>query len=122
MVCGGQLLSVSDRAMLSLAATRATDSAIQAVDLAFRAAGSASIYTNTRLERCLRDVRTVGHHIAVARPNYEPVGQALLGFDMRATSLMRADERFACQPGPRRAWLSAPRLAVWIEPGSRSDG
>jgi alkylation response protein AidB-like acyl-CoA dehydrogenase len=94
VVCAGELLSVRDRAMLSLAATHATNSAIQAVDLAFRAAGSASIYTHTRLERCLRDVRTVGHHIAVARPNYELVGQALLGFDMHATSLMRADERF----------------------------
>lgn len=68
--------------MLSLAATHATNSAIQAVDLAFRAAGSASIYTNTRLERCLRDARTAGHHIAAALPNYELVGQALLGLDM----------------------------------------
>jgi alkylation response protein AidB-like acyl-CoA dehydrogenase len=94
VVCAGDLLSVRNRAMLSLAATQATKSAIQAVDLAFGAAGSASIYTTTRLERCLRDVRTVGHHIAVARPNYELVGQALLGADMRATSLMRADERY----------------------------
>jgi alkylation response protein AidB-like acyl-CoA dehydrogenase len=94
VVGAGEPLGVRDRAMLSLAATHAANSAIQAVDLAFRAAGSASIYTNTRLERCLRDVRTVGHHIAVARPNYELVGQAMLGFDMRATSLMRADERF----------------------------
>jgi indole-3-acetate monooxygenase len=87
-------LSVQDRASLSLAATHATQGAIEAVDLAFRAAGSAAIRTGTRLERCLRDVRTVGHHIAVAWPNYELVGQALLGFDMRLTSLMRADERY----------------------------
>ena len=94
IVSAGGLLSVSDRAMLSLASTHAASSAIQAVDLAFSAAGSASIYTRTRLERCLRDVRTIGHHIAVARPNYELVGQALLGFDMNPTPLMRADERY----------------------------
>jgi len=94
VVAAGALLSIDDRAMLALAATHAANSAIQAVDLAFGAAGTASIYTKTRLERCLRDVRTVGHHIAVARPNYELVGQALLGHDMHATSLLRADERY----------------------------
>jgi len=94
IVSAGRLLSVSDRAMLSLASTHAASSAIRAVDLAFSAAGSAAIYTRTRLERCLRDVRTVGHHIAVARPNYELVGKALLGFDMSPTPLMRADERY----------------------------
>jgi alkylation response protein AidB-like acyl-CoA dehydrogenase len=115
MACDGQLLGVEDRALLSLAATQATDSAIQAVDLAFRAAGSASIYTNTRLERCLRDVRTVGHHIAVARPNYELVGQALLGFDMRATSLMRADERFERQSEAPEG-LPAGSVIGWFGP------
>lgn len=43
IVCDGRLLGVSDRAMLSLASTHAASSAIQAVDLAFSAAGSASI-------------------------------------------------------------------------------
>jgi len=94
VVCRDGQLGVPDRAVLSLAATHATASAIEAVDLAYRAAGSAAIYTGTRLERCLRDVRTVGHHIAVAWPNYELVGQALLGFDISLTSLMRADERY----------------------------
>jgi indole-3-acetate monooxygenase len=112
VVTSGELLGVGDRAMLSLAATHATDSAIQAVDLVFRAAGSASIYTHNRLERCLRDVRTVGHYITVARPNYELVGQALLGFDMRATSLMRRDERYQPPPSSLTDAASAPEVVV----------
>ncbi|HLY47297.1 MAG TPA: acyl-CoA dehydrogenase family protein [Stellaceae bacterium] len=94
IVTAGKQLAVGDRAMLSLAATHATSSAIEAVDLACRAAGSASLYTNSKLERCQRDVRAAGTHIAVAYPNYELVGQALLGFNMRMTTLMRADERY----------------------------
>jgi indole-3-acetate monooxygenase len=94
MVTAGKQLAVGDRAMLSLAATHATNSAIEAVDLTCRAAGSTSLYTTSRLERCQRDVRAVGSHIAVAYPNYELVGQALFGFDMRMSTLMRADERY----------------------------
>jgi indole-3-acetate monooxygenase len=94
VVSAGKQLDVRDRAMMSLAATQATNGAITAVDLACRAAGSASLYTASLLERCQRDVRAVGTHIAVAYPNYELVGQALLGFDMRLTTLMRADERY----------------------------
>jgi indole-3-acetate monooxygenase len=93
-VSAGTQLGVRDRAMLSLAATHAANSAIEAVNLACRAAGSASLYTAPGLERCQRDVRAVGTHIAVAYPNYELVGQALLGFDMRMTSMMRMDERY----------------------------
>jgi alkylation response protein AidB-like acyl-CoA dehydrogenase len=88
-------LGIVHRATLFLASTQATQAAAQVVDLMYTAGGSASIYAHTGLERCLRDVRTVSHHIAVAAGNYEMVGQALLGFDMRMTPLLRMDDRSA---------------------------
>ena len=98
-VVAGETPGVAQRVLLFLAATQAAQTAIQAVDLMYNAAGSASIYEHTGLDRCLRDIRTAGHHIAVASGNYEMVGQALLGFDMRGTPLMRMDDRGATAAG-----------------------
>jgi indole-3-acetate monooxygenase len=92
-VVASETLSIAQRALLFLAATQASQAATQAVDLMYTAGGSASIYANTGLERCLRDIRTASHHIAVAPGNYEMVGQALLGFDMSTTPLLRMDDR-----------------------------
>jgi alkylation response protein AidB-like acyl-CoA dehydrogenase len=94
VVTAGELLTVTQRAMLWLAATQATTAAMQAIDLMFRAGGSASIYTSSPLERCVRDIRTAGQHVSVVPSNYEMVGQALLGFDMR-TTLLAVDDRGA---------------------------
>jgi len=93
VVCAGGRLSVTQRAMLWLAATQATTAATQAVDLMFSAGGTASIYANAGLERCLRDIRTAGQHITLVPSNYEMAGQALLGFDMRTTPLLAMDDR-----------------------------
>jgi indole-3-acetate monooxygenase len=93
VVSTGDKLDVAQRAMLWLAATQATSAATQAVDLMFSAGGSASVYANTGLERCLRDIRTAGQHVVVVPSNYEMVGQALLDFDMRSTLLLAMDDR-----------------------------
>ena len=63
IVSAGRPLTAGDRAMLFLASTHTATSAIEALDLAFSAAGSAAIYTRIRLDRCLRDVRAVGHYM-----------------------------------------------------------
>jgi hypothetical protein len=42
-----------------------------------------STYTNSRLDRCFRDVRMVTHHIQVAPSNTEMVGQYLLGLGLQ---------------------------------------
>jgi indole-3-acetate monooxygenase len=89
----GDALSTAQRAMLWLAATQATTSATQAVDLMFSACGSASVYANAGIERCLRDIRTAAQHIVVVPSNYEMAGQALLGLDMRKTPLLALDDR-----------------------------
>jgi alkylation response protein AidB-like acyl-CoA dehydrogenase len=92
VVTAGNTLSLKQRVMLWLAATQATTAATQAVDLMFSAGGSASVYANSGLERCVRDIRAAGQHVTVAPGNYETAGQAFLGFDMSAT-LFAIDDR-----------------------------
>jgi indole-3-acetate monooxygenase len=83
------------RATLLLAATQAARAAIQTVDLMFSAGGSASLYASSRMERCLRDIRTAGQHAAVVPANYEMFGQASLGLDVSANPVLRMDDRSA---------------------------
>lgn len=92
-VSAGRPLAIEQRAMLWLAATEANAAATKAAELMFSAGGSASLYAATGLERCLRDIRTAGQHVVLVPSNYELVGQALLGQDMRATILLAMDER-----------------------------
>src|SRR5256712_12597603 len=72
-------LSDDLRASIRLASTHAAQSAAEAVDLMFNAAGTTSIYVSSRLERCFRDVHVATQHIAVAPSNIEMVGQYVLG-------------------------------------------
>jgi indole-3-acetate monooxygenase len=64
-------------AMLALA--QATACAAQAVDEILDAAGTASVFEGSRLERCSRDIRMVPRHFVVGPSNFEMVGQYLLG-------------------------------------------
>ena len=75
---------VSDEltARIRLANAHAAQSAAEAVDLLFSAAGTSSIVASNRLERCLRDVQVVRQHAAVERANIEMVGQYLLGLGL----------------------------------------
>jgi indole-3-acetate monooxygenase len=92
-VCAGHTLSVPQRAMLWLASTHAANTAKQATELMFSAGGSASPYTSSGLERCVRDIHAAGQHVTLAPPNYAMAGQALLGSDMRSTLLLLMDDR-----------------------------
>ena len=89
----GQTLTLAQRAALWLASTHAVNTAKEATELMFSAGGSASPYTSNGLERCVRDIHAVAQHIIVAAPNYQMVGQAFLGADMRATPLLSLDDR-----------------------------
>lgn len=91
----GEIPSIMQRATLFLAATQATQAAIQTVDLMFSAGGSASLYASGRMERCLRDIRTAGQHTAVVPANYEMFGQASLGLDVSGNPVLRVDDRSA---------------------------
>ena len=86
-------MSIAQRAMLWLASTHAANAAKEVTELMFSAGGSASPYTSSGLERCVRDIHAAVQHITVAPANYQMAGQALLGSDMRATVLLFMDDR-----------------------------
>jgi alkylation response protein AidB-like acyl-CoA dehydrogenase len=75
-------LSDDLRAAIRLAGAHAAQTAAEAVDLMFNAAGTTGIYTSSRLERCFRDVHVATQHINVAPSNIEMVGQHLLGLGL----------------------------------------
>ena len=76
-------LSDDLRARSRLASAHAAQSAAEAVDLMFNAAGTTSIYASSRLEHCFRDVHVVTQHFAVAPSNIEMVGQYFLGLSLQ---------------------------------------
>jgi len=95
VVTAEETLSVTQRATMWLASTHATNVAKQATELMYSPGGATSAYTSSGLERCLRDVHAAGQHLTLASTNYEMVGQALLGSDMRLTPLLVRDDRSA---------------------------
>jgi alkylation response protein AidB-like acyl-CoA dehydrogenase len=66
-----------------LASTNATHSAMKAVDIVYELAGSNSLYTSSRLERCFRDVHMPSHHAIASQSHYEMVGQYMLGHGLQ---------------------------------------
>jgi alkylation response protein AidB-like acyl-CoA dehydrogenase len=80
-------LGPEERALVRLAATQATHASAQAVDLAYRAGGSTSIYAKSALQRCFRDVHVATQHGMVAEPTFALAGRVLLGLPTDATQL-----------------------------------
>jgi len=78
---GTTTIDLPQRALLRLAASHATNSAVQVVDAMYTAAGGTAIYANHPLQRCLRDVHVATQHMMVAQPTYELTGRVLLGID-----------------------------------------
>ncbi len=72
-------LSLRHKADVLLAMTHAVQSAVQAVELMYRVAGTSGIYTRSPLERYFRDVQVLRHHAFGAESRYETVGQVYLG-------------------------------------------
>ena len=66
-------------ATLRLAGAQAALNATKAVDLIYDWAGTSSVYTSSRIERCFRDVHVVSHHVNISPVSFEMVGQYLLG-------------------------------------------
>jgi alkylation response protein AidB-like acyl-CoA dehydrogenase len=93
VVSSGHVLSPAQRARLWLASTHAASSAKQAAELMFDAGGSASPYTSSGLERCVRDIHAACQHVTLAQPNYEMAGQVFLGADVRSIPLLLMDNR-----------------------------
>lgn len=77
----GQETTLEQRARCRLAASFATDSARQAIDLMYRAGGTTSSKRTHRLARCWRDLQVVGQAASVAPEWYGLSGKALLGLE-----------------------------------------
>jgi alkylation response protein AidB-like acyl-CoA dehydrogenase len=78
-VVAGQTISLKQKADIQLAMTHAVSSAVKAVELMYRVAGTSGIYTRSPLERYFRDVQVLRHHAFGAESRYETVGQVYLG-------------------------------------------
>ena len=75
----GQEIPRDLRGRLRTACTSAVASSIQAVDLAYAAAGATSIYASSDLERCFRDVHTAAAHAFTRPATLADGGKLLLG-------------------------------------------
>jgi indole-3-acetate monooxygenase len=75
----GETLSLRHKADMLLAMTHAVQSAVQAVELMYRMAGTSGVYTRNPLERYFRDVEVLRHHAFGAETRYETVGQVYMG-------------------------------------------
>jgi indole-3-acetate monooxygenase len=75
----GETHSLEQKADLLLAMAHAMQSAVQAVDLACRIAGTTAFRTTSPLERCFRDVQTMRHHVFASETRYGTFGQVRLG-------------------------------------------
>ena len=63
----------------AIARVNAMTAGVQAVDLIYSAAGSASVYSNGLIDRCFRDVHVAAQHVALHPSNYEVCGAVMLG-------------------------------------------
>ncbi|MCB1645112.1 MAG: hypothetical protein KDI36_06645, partial [Pseudomonadales bacterium] len=77
----GERLSTEIKANLRLAAVNATHRSVAATDRMYEAGGGTSIYEDSELQRCFRDIHVSTQHIMVANPIYEVVGKVALGLD-----------------------------------------
>jgi len=78
LLCAGRPVTGRHRALLRLGMTHAVQSAAQAVDLMWAAAGSSPVYTRSPLERCFRDIHVATQHAAVGLFSLETIGAALV--------------------------------------------
>lgn len=84
VACRGERLPVETKASLRLAAVNATSRAAAAVDRLYQAGGGSSIYEDSVLQRCFRDIHVTTQHMMVARPIYEVVGRVELGLNPKS--------------------------------------
>ncbi len=77
----GCVLSLEDRAAVRIASLTAVEQSAAATDLAYRLAGSSSIFQSSPLERCWRDIHTAAQHMQVQDGRWETAGRVLMGLD-----------------------------------------
>jgi alkylation response protein AidB-like acyl-CoA dehydrogenase len=78
-VCAGRSPEPQLQAEMRSAATFATDVALEVTSMAFRYGGGSTVWLNSMLQRCLRDLYVGASHLMVSDSAYEHYGQVLLG-------------------------------------------
>ncbi|MBA58169.1 MAG: acyl-CoA dehydrogenase [Gammaproteobacteria bacterium] len=81
VVADGESLSKENRNKLRLAAVNTTARSAEAVRFLYQAGGGSSIYEQSQLQRCFRDVHVTTQHIMVAPSIYEMTGKAEMEYD-----------------------------------------
>jgi hypothetical protein len=64
---------------LRLAATNATSTCAQAIDLMYNAGATSSIWSHSPLQRFFRDIHVLTQHAVVGSPLYDQIGRVFLG-------------------------------------------
>jgi alkylation response protein AidB-like acyl-CoA dehydrogenase len=73
------VLTLSQRAPMRLAATHTIRLAVQAVDTVYNAAGATAIYDDHPLQRHFQDIHVISQHLQARLSHYELVGRQVLG-------------------------------------------
>jgi indole-3-acetate monooxygenase len=82
-VVANEAVSMEARARLRRAIAHAAESAVEAVQLCYRAAGGTAVYESAPFERALRDINTAATHMAVRRLMMEEAGRVAFGLAPR---------------------------------------
>lgn len=77
----GRMPTLRHRAIVRLAAAEAAEASVRAVELVWKAAGTAALFESDPLERCFRDVQATTQHGLTNAGNFERGGRVLLGLD-----------------------------------------
>jgi indole-3-acetate monooxygenase len=83
----GTPLTPDQRARIRATSTWVTTTAASVVDIAYAAGGGSSIYTNSPLQRRLRDIHTLTQHFAVKLDTFTKAGAVLAGQEVDLTFL-----------------------------------
>lgn len=75
----GEELSLQDKGDLLLAATHVNQSCVEAIELAYTAAGTSGIYTRNNLSRYMGDAQVLRQHGFINESRYETGGQIHFG-------------------------------------------
>jgi alkylation response protein AidB-like acyl-CoA dehydrogenase len=72
-------LTVEQRILIRMASTYAIHQARNAVDFAYNATGTSTVFASHPLERRFRDMHTVTQHLQGRLPHFETVGAWMMG-------------------------------------------
>lgn len=83
----GREIPLEQRRDIRLAATHATHACAQVVDRLYTLAGGSAVFTDSPLQRCLRNVHVATQHMMIAEATFELSGRLLLGLPTDAAML-----------------------------------